>query len=98
MKKVFLFFTFSFLLFACGYSKEELTKEVRKSMEAEFFKDQNNIVRIKSFILVKKNETEYLGLLETEETLKSNLSLKEDFKYNVQVFYDGKSFRWEVVK
>ena len=95
MKKVYLFFAFSFLLFSCGISTEELTKEVRQSMEAEYLKNETSLTRIKDLTLVKKNETEYSGILETEESPKSDLSMTNNFKYTIDVVYDGTTFKWE---
>jgi hypothetical protein len=96
MNKILLLITFSVLLFSCGTSKEELTKEVQKSMEAEWEKKPNIIIKVKSFSLIKKSESEYSGLLETDESDKENPTVKYEHKYNVEVVTDGKEFKWEI--
>ena len=98
MKKVYLFFAFSFFLFSCGTSTEQLSKEVRQAMEAQFLKSESITIKIKEFNLIKKNETEYSGLLETEESAKSAPSVKYGHKYNDDVLFDGKTFKYEIQK
>jgi hypothetical protein len=68
MKKILFLITCSVLMFSCGLSKEELTKEVQKSMEAEWEKNPDNIIKVRSFSLIKKSDSEYSGLLETDES------------------------------
>lgn len=96
MKKVVLFLSLIICLYSCGKSTEQLTKEVRQSMEAEYLKNEDYTIKIKEFTLIKKNKTEYSGLLETEESLKSDPSETVSHKYNVEVLYDGNTFKWEV--
>lgn len=95
MKRVLLLLSFSVVLLSCGRSTEELTKEVQKSMETEFEKNPNFIVKIRSFSLIKKNNTEYSGILETDESYKENPNVKVEGKYNVEVITDGDNFKWE---
>ncbi|MEK0423342.1 MAG: hypothetical protein RLZ95_1252 [Bacteroidota bacterium] len=96
MKKILFLITFSVLMFSCGLSKEELTKEVQKSMEAEWKKNPDIIIKVRSFSLIKKSDSEYSGLLETDESDKETPTVKVEGKYNVEVVTDGKEFKWEI--
>jgi|688.fasta_scaffold470525_1 hypothetical protein len=96
MKKILFLITCSILMFSCGLSKEELTKEVQKSMEAEWEKNPDNIIKVRSFSLIKKSDSEYSGLLETDESNRETPTIKVEQKYNVEVVTDGKEFKWEI--
>jgi hypothetical protein len=96
MKKILFLITCSVLMFSCGLSKEELTKEVQKSMEAEWEKNPDNIIKVRSFSLIKKSDSEYSGLLETDESNRETPTIKVEQKYNVEVVTDGKEFKWEI--
>ncbi len=72
-------------LSSCGNSIEEVTKNVKSSMEEEF---QGKGITIKRLDLVKKAKNEYSGILETSE-------LNGNFKYSVEVVDDGEQFIWK---
>jgi len=84
-------------LAACGYSKEELTKDVRESVEESFLK---NGYTVTEFSLVKKNRNEYIGVVEAVETLYMNTILRDSTTVTVSitVTVDGDSFAWKVDK
>ena len=86
---VFLAFC-SLLIAGCGMSTEELTKQVRASI-AETYKEKGLNIKIEDFSLIKKNKTEYKGLLKT-----SGQGGKQTLTVNVIV--DGDSFMWEIEK
>lgn len=65
-------------------STEELTSQVRASMEKKY---SGSGVVIQKFMLTKKGGNEYSGILETREP-------NGQFTYRVDVIYDGKSFTW----
>ena len=64
---------------ACAQSTEDLTKDVRASMESKF---ASTGVTIKSLVLTKKAGNEYVGVLETQEP-------NGAFTYSVEVISDG---------
>ncbi len=70
----------------CSLSTEELTKQVRASMEEKF---KGSGIQIQSLMLTKKGGNEYSGILETREP-------NGPFTYRVEVVYDGKTFNWQV--
>lgn len=72
-------------LSSCGNSIEEVTKNVKSSMEEEF---QGKGITIKRLELVKKTKNEYSGILETSE-------LNGNFKYSVEVVDDGDQIIWK---
>lgn len=72
----------------CRKSVDELTKEVIASMEGEF---KPKDIKIDSLVLTHKSDNEYTGFLETTEP-------NGNFKYEVEVIYDGKSFQWKVTE
>lgn len=71
---------------ACSISTEELTKQVRASMETKFTPQG---ITIKSLVLTKKAGNEYAGVLETQEP-------NGAFTYTVEVISDGKNMTWQV--
>ena len=90
MKNIKLFtatLLLSVFLTACSPSTDELTEQVKQSMEEKF---KTSGVSISSFILTKKGGNEYTGILETKEP-------NGNFTYNVEVVSDGKSFTWNVI-
>jgi len=84
---VFVFFC-SLLVAGCGLSTEELTKQVRESIE-ETWKDQGAKIKIDDFTLVKKSKTEYKGILNV-----SAYGEKQTLTVNVTV--DGKNLMWQI--
>lgn len=80
-------------LAACGYSTEELTKDVRASVEETFLKKGYTVT---DFTLVKKNSKEYIGIVEAVETLYRNtiLAASSTVTVSITVNVDGKSFVW----
>jgi hypothetical protein len=46
--------------------------------------------------LIKKSDSEYSGLLETDESNWETPTIKVEQKYNVEVVTDGKEFKWEI--
>ena len=70
---------------ACAPSTEELTKQVRASMESKY---ASTGVTIKSLVLTKKGGNEYVGVLETQEP-------NGAFTYTVEVISDGKNITWQ---
>lgn len=74
-------------LTACSPSTDELTEQVKHSMEEKF---KSSGISIGNLILTKKGGAEYTGILQTKEPNGS-------FTYNVEVVYDGKSFTWKVI-
>jgi len=82
---------------ACGYSKEDLTRDVRASVEESFLK---NGYTVTEFSLVKKSRNEYIGVVKAVETLYINTILKDSTTVTVSliVTVDGDSFAWKVDK
>lgn len=76
----------AFATVACSISTEELTKQVRASMEAKYTPQG---ITIKSLVLTKKAGNEYAGVLETQEP-------NGAFTYTVEVISDGKNLTWQV--
>jgi hypothetical protein len=62
---------------------------LKNMKESEQFK--NNSIKIKSLILTKKSGNEYNGVLETSEP-------NGEFKYTVEVIYDGNNMTWKIVE
>jgi hypothetical protein len=87
-KSLMLVFMALFLS-ACTLSTEDLTQQVKEDMmkNAKFKENSVTVVDLK---LVKKTDTEYTGLLKTTEP-------GGEKTYDVQVTYDGSTFKWEVV-
>ena len=71
---------------ACAPSTEDLTKDVRASMESKFTPKG---ITVKSLVLTKKGGNEYAGVLETQEP-------NGAFTYTVEVISDGKTMTWKV--
>jgi hypothetical protein len=71
-------------------STEELTVEVKKSME-EYFAQNEVEVEITSLILTHKSENEYKGVLSTVEP-------EGNFDYTVEIIYDGENMTWEILE
>ena len=84
---VFLAFC-SLMVVGCGLSTEQLTKEVKASI-AETYKEKGLNIKIEDLTLIKKNKTEYKGILKT-----SGQGGKQTLTVNVTV--DGNSFMWEI--
>ena len=82
-------------LAACGYSTEELSKDVRASVEETFLEKGYTVT---DFTLIKKNSKEYIGAVKAVETLYINTILRDSTTVNVSiaVTVDGKSFVWKV--
>lgn len=74
-------------LSACSVSTEQVAADVRASIERKF---SGKGMTIKNFTLTKKTESEYVGILETQEPNGS-------FTYKVQVISDGKTHNWQIV-
>jgi hypothetical protein len=100
---VFLF------LFSCSDSKEDLTKQVRTSIEKELTKKNIELygleTKIIDLVLVKKGEYEYQGVLTTHEIRKldskyynSNDTTDNSFncEYDVSVISDKGTFQYEI--
>ena len=69
-------------------STEELTIEVKKSVEETYAQNELGI-EITSLILTHKGANEYKGVLNTSEP-------GGDFVYTIEVIYDGENMTWEV--
>jgi small nuclear ribonucleoprotein (snRNP)-like protein len=82
-------------LVACGYSTEELSKDVRASVEETFLEKGYTVTE---FTLIKKNSKEYTGVVKAVETLYINTILRDSTTVTVSiaVTVDGKSFVWKV--
>jgi hypothetical protein len=84
---VFLAFC-SLLVAGCGLSTEDLTKQVKASIE-ETYKEKGFNIKIEDFTLVKKSKKEYRGILKI-----SGYGEKQTVAVNVTV--DGKNLIWEI--
>lgn len=69
-------------------STEELSKEIRKEMSKNF-RAENLDVKIADFNLVHKSGNIYTGILETIEP-------EGKFSYDVEVIYDGNSYKYTI--
>ena len=85
---VSLVFVASFFFFSCRASTDQLSEEVKASMEEHF---RGEGITIKSLVLVHEGGNKYDGVLETSEA-------GGDFTYDVDVVFDGSNFSWEVVE
>lgn len=90
MKKLFFFTVLCLTLIACRLSTDDLAKEVQASIE-ETLKTDSSGIKITSFVLTQKGGNEYAGVLDTDES-------GNKFTYNVEVIYDGKNMKWEIIK
>jgi len=72
--------------FGCSLSTEDLAVQVQADMEKSL---ADKGIKVKSFLLIKKGENAYKGILTTIEPL-------GEFTYSVEVIYDGKMFSWEL--
>lgn len=75
------------VLAACTVSTEDLAAEVQYHIEEEL---QNSGIIVKSFTLTHVGGNVYKGILVTKEPF-------GEFKYRVDVAYDGEMFIWEIV-
>ncbi|MBM3453501.1 MAG: hypothetical protein FJX84_10245 [Bacteroidetes bacterium] len=71
-------------------STDELTEEVKISMQETWKEEGVSGIKIESFGLTHTGGNEYWGTLETNEE-------GEKLSYEVNVAYDGESFTWEIV-
>ncbi len=94
MKKILILCCSLFVLTACEnrLSDLELKDEVQKHME-ETWNAEGPLVKIDTLTLTResKESDKYTGILETTE---DNLN----FRYSVDVSYDGTSFEWKVTQ
>ncbi len=109
MKPTLFILIFSILFFSCTDSKENLTIQVKKSIEKELTKRNLELFGFETEIidltLVKKHDNEYEGILKTHEIRKPdsknfNSSDSTDnsfsFEYVVSVISDNESFKYEI--
>ena len=109
MKSTLIKLLFFLFLFSCSDSKEDLTKQVRTSIEKELTKKNIELygleTKIIDLVLVKKGEYEYQGVLTTHEIRKpgskyynSNDSTYNSFncEYDVSVISDKETFQFEI--
>ena len=72
MKSTLIKLSLFLFLFSCSDSKEDLTQQVRTSIEKELTKKNIELygleTKIIDLVLVKKGEYEYQGVLTTHET------------------------------
>jgi hypothetical protein len=73
----------------CGLSKEDLTEQVKQSIEETWAEQGIAGVEIKDLTLIKKGENDYRGILEVAADGET-----ESFTVNVNV--DGDTFMWEI--
>ena len=71
-------------------STEELSVEVKKSME-EYFAQNEMEVEITSLVVTHKSENEYKGIVSTVEP-------EGNFDYAVEIIYDGENMTWEILE
>ncbi len=94
MKKILILCYSLFVLTACEnrLSDLELKGEVQKSIE-ETWNAEDSVVKIDTLTLTRENEKsdKYTGILETTED-------NNNFRYSVDVSYDGTSFEWKVTQ
>jgi hypothetical protein len=76
------------LLAGCGMSTEDLTEQVRASIE-ETWAEQGIEAEIKDFSLIKKSKTDYRGILKASAD-------GETVQFTINVTVDGESFMWEI--
>ncbi len=88
---IFLICVTSIFITSCGVSIEDLTEEVKISMEQTWIDEGITGITIKDLTLVHKSGNEYAGILETQEP-------NGNFKYTVEVIYDGENIRWEIAE
>lgn len=69
----------------CSVSTEQLTRDVRASMEAKFTPKG---IKVRSLVITKKGGNEYSGVLETQEP-------NGTFTYAVDIVSDGKNITWQ---
>jgi hypothetical protein len=83
------FVVMGLLVTGCGLSKEDLTKEVKQSIEETWAEQGVDGVEIIDLTLIKRGENDYRGILEVEADGET-----ESFTINVSV--DGDTFIWEI--
>tara|TARA_B110000285_G_C14850319_1_gene479621 strand:- start:463 stop:735 length:273 start_codon:yes stop_codon:yes gene_type:complete len=89
MKKIIYSFLImiSLLLVSCdNYSKEQLEKEVKLSIQAKQGSVDEKVLEVS---LVETSENQYEGFVNTIE-------YGEEYQYNITVVVDGDEFIWEV--
>lgn len=96
MKTILKTISLSFLMIialslsSCRMSTNELAEKVKISMQETWSKEDVTGIKIENFTLTHKGGNEYSGLLETDEN-------GENFKYTVEVIYDGENMKWEII-
>ena len=74
---------------SCKLSTEELAKEVRISIQETLNEQGTTGISIKDFTLVHESGNKYSGILTTIED-------GYEYKYTVNVIYDGNNMKWEI--
>lgn len=101
MKKILIPLLSFSLLLSCGVSKEELTEQVKKSIQEEVSKNEVFNIEVVDLTLIKKSDVEYTGILKTRESLKDSFKNESPIQsmersYNIEVTTDGDNFKWEI--
>ncbi|MDR1143254.1 MAG: hypothetical protein LBK77_03420 [Spirochaetaceae bacterium] len=79
------------LIMGCGISKEDLTEQVKLSIEETLTERGLEGFTVKDLTLIEKGKNEYRGLLEVE-------SDGETEKITINVTVDGDNLMWEIVQ
>ena len=104
MKKLILLLLFIPLFFSCEQqmSTEELEKEVKQNM-IETFKEPTSAgtkISVQKLHLVHKGDNLYKGwadvIIENQPLEIIRVDKIIEYRYSVEVIYDGESFTWEL--
>ena len=77
------------MFLSCGTSTEDLAKQVQAGILKKVKEDTNlDVELVEELVLVKKNKTEYIGLMEIKRG-------SQAIKLSVEVLFDGKNIQYE---
>ena len=97
MKKLLILFLF--VIISCDFrlSTQELAETIEKDLIERLANDPDTAdVEFVEFNLLHKGGNEYLGMLEVLEP-NAVTGEKDEVKFDVEVLYDGETYRWEIL-
>ena len=102
MKKLILLLLFIPIVFSCEQrmSTEELREQVKQNMIETFAEDDETKISIQKLHLVHKGDNSYEGwadvIIENQPLENIRVDKIIEYRYSVEVIYDGESFTWEL--
>ena len=90
-----IFFSLFFSSCQNSYSTTDLANDVKMSIIEEWNKLGITGISVTNFSLIHQEGNKYKGLLSTYET--DEYGNNDEFRYSVDVTYDGEYFMWEIL-